>query len=68
MQPVNSSNLFAVDYDSWRATLTIEFHSGGMYEYYSVPRSVYAELMNADSHGRYFHRHIKGRYRYRRIA
>ena len=68
MQLVNSSNLFGVDYDSWRETLTIEFHSGGVYEYYSVPHSVYAGLMSADSHGGYFHQHIKSRYSYRRIA
>ena len=67
MQLVSSSNLFAVDYDSWQATLTIEFHSGGVYEYYSVPHSVYAGLISADSHGRYFHKHIKGCYNYQRI-
>ena len=47
--------------------LTIEFNSGGIYEYYNVPRSEYIGLMNAGSHGRYFHVYIKNHYNYRRI-
>jgi hypothetical protein len=67
MIAVQSSDLCAVDYD-WSGTLTIEFHSGGVYEYYHVPQSEYDGLMNASSHGRYFHAYIKNRYDYRRIA
>ena len=67
MTAVESSDLKAVDFDEWSATLTIEFHSGGVYEYYGVPFSVYSELLNARSHGKYFRAHIKDRYRYRRI-
>jgi hypothetical protein len=64
---VQSSNLAAVDYD-WSGTLTIAFHSGGVYEYYQVPYSEFVGLMQADSHGTYFHTHIKGRFSYRKIA
>jgi len=67
MIAVQSSDLAAVDYD-WSGTLTIEFHSGGVYEYYHVPPSVYNGLMSASSHGKYFHAYIKNRYGYRRIA
>ena len=67
MVEVQSSNLAAVDYD-WSKTLTIAFHSGGFYEYYGVPHSEYAALLNADSHGKYFHAYIKNRYRYRRVG
>ncbi len=63
---VPSSNLAAVDY-RWNGTLTVAFHSGGVYEYYGVPHSIYAGLMNAASHGRYFHARIKDRFRYRRL-
>lgn len=66
MITVQSSNLRAVDYD-WSGTLTIAFHSGGVYEYFDVPHAEYAGLMNASSHGKYFHAHIKNRYAYRRI-
>jgi hypothetical protein len=67
MTAVQSSDLAAVDYD-WSSTLTIEFHSGGVYEYYNVPHSEYAGLMNASSHGKYFHAYIKNRYACQRIA
>jgi len=67
MIAVQSSDLRAVDYD-WSGTLTIEFHSGGAYEFYNVPPSEYDGLMNASSHGKYFHAHIKNRYDYQRIA
>jgi hypothetical protein len=67
MTAVLSSNLAAIDYD-WSGTLTIAFHSGSVYEYYHVPPSEYDGLMNASSHGQYFHARIKNRYAYRRIA
>jgi len=63
---VQSANLAAVDY--WSGTLKIAFHSGGVYEYFNVPHFEYVALMNASSHGKYFHAHIKGRYSYRKIA
>jgi hypothetical protein len=64
---VQSSNLLGVDYD-WSGTLTIAFHSGGVYAYYQVPNSEYAGLMRASSHGKYFHAHIKNRYSCRKIS
>ena len=67
MITIQSSDLSAVDYDGWSGTLTIEFHSGGVYEYYHVPPSEYDGLMNARSHGKYFHAYIKNRFSCRRI-
>ena len=67
MVAVQSSDLAAVGYNGW-GTLVIEFHSGGVYEYYGVPYSEYVALMNASSHGKYFHANIKDRYSYRKIA
>jgi hypothetical protein len=65
--PVNSTDLRSVGYDSSTRVLEVEFHSGGVYEYYSVPQPTYEGLMNAPSHGKYFHRYIKNVFRYRRI-
>ena len=65
MIPVNSSNLSAVGYDG--STLRISFHSGGVYDYYNVPASVYEDLMNAPSKGKYHAAYIKGYYRYARV-
>ena len=66
MTAIESTDLAGVDYH-WDGTLTIAFHSGGHYEFYHVPVSIYAGLMDADSHGKFFHARIKNRYRYHRI-
>ena len=62
MISVNSSDLSAVGYDSATETLTIEFNSGGLYEYYGVPQNIYEGLMSSPSKGQYFHRFIKESY------
>jgi len=63
MQPVNSSNLEAVGYDSSSSTLRIRFHSG-TYDYHGVPASIYQGLMNASSKGEYHHAFIKNAFRF----
>jgi len=66
-QHVSSSNIHSIGYDLNSQTLEIEFHSGGIYQYFNVPESTYNALMSASSHGSFFSRQIKGRYRYRQI-
>ena len=61
-KPLVSSNIRSIGYEQSTLTLEIEFHSGGIYQYYSVPLNVYEALMKASSHGKYFHAHIKGKY------
>lgn len=58
---VNSSAIRDVGYDGH--TLTVEFHTGRIYDHHGVSHSVYAEFMNASSMGAYYNRHIRGRYR-----
>ncbi len=65
--PVSSSNLRSVGYDVATQTLEIEFHNGGVYEYYNVPITTYHGLLGALSKGKYFHAHIKSVYRYSKI-
>jgi len=65
--PVSSSNLSSVGYDEEDRVLEIEFNSGGVYQYYDVPPRIHRDLMNASSHGSYFHREIKENYRYDQI-
>ncbi len=57
--PVQSSSLASVGYDPATCTLEVEFHSGGVYQYFRVPRQVYESLINAASKGSYFHHNIK---------
>ena len=67
-QHVVSSNLLSVGYDESSGTLEIEFRTGGIYQYFGVPNSIYIGLISADSKGRYFHSMIKnGGYAFRKI-
>lgn len=66
--PVSSSNISSIGYDSQQQILEIAFHNRSVYRHFGVPEHLYEELMNADSHGRYYDRYIKkGGYRYERI-
>jgi len=66
-QLVDSSNIRSIGYDSRSQTLEIEFHSGGIYQYFNVLKSTYNGLTAASSCGSYFHRHIKDQYRWTQI-
>lgn len=61
-QKVNSSNLASIGYDKEKEILEIEFNHGGVYQYFDVPIEEYEALMNADSHGSYFHHNIRDVY------
>lgn len=61
-QYVSSSDLSSIGYDESSQVLEIEFNNGGIYQYESVPPSVYQDLINASSIGQYFHRSIKNVY------
>ena len=66
-QPVRSSNIASIGYDSSTNTLEVEFLSGAVYQYYGVPKAVYEGLMNASSHGSFLATHVKGRYQYKEL-
>jgi hypothetical protein len=65
--PVSSSNLSSVGYDESKQVLEIEFNGGRVYQYFDVPKRIHEELMNANSHGKYFHRNIEDNYSYDQI-
>ena len=48
-------------------TLTVEFVSGAIYEYYYVPTVVAEAFITAPSFGRFLWKNIRGYYPYRRI-
>lgn len=58
-EPVTSTNLASVGYDKETEQLEIEFHSGSVYLYSYVPERIYDGLMQARSHGSYFHANVK---------
>ena len=65
MIPVVSSDIASIGYE--KGTLYIIFNSGGLYSYDNVPESIYAGLMSASSHGKYFHMYIKNSYPYHKM-
>ncbi|HEY9872429.1 MAG TPA: PIN-like domain-containing protein [Candidatus Obscuribacterales bacterium] len=65
---VESDYLRSVGYDSSNHILEIEFQRGGVYQYKDVSAEVYAELMNAPSHGKYFNDNIKDAYPFQKVS
>ena len=64
---VKSSTIRAIGYDPTTATLEIEFHRRGTYQYEGVPEFLYRGLMLADSKGEFFNSRIANRYRHREV-
>lgn len=65
---VESSAFQAAAYVESQARLYLLFRSGAVYRYFNVPGCRYDEFLAADSKGRYFGRHIRGRFRYERMS
>ena len=61
-RPVSSSAISSVGYNPKEEVLELEFSGGGVYDYYGVPRKVYAALMSAESKGRFVSQQIRGQY------
>ncbi|MDJ0743577.1 MAG: lysine--tRNA ligase [Xenococcaceae cyanobacterium MO_167.B27] len=50
------------DYDAEKQILKIEFNNGSIYKYLDVPESIYKELKETPSVGKYFNSHIKDKF------
>ena len=66
-EPVSSSNLAEIGYDSQTLTLEVCFKSGRIYQYFGVPEHIYNGLRAAGSPGGYLNREVKGNFRYARV-
>ena len=63
LKPIQSSNLAATGYDPATKVLAIRFTGGDkVYHYQDVPPEVAAGLDSAESAGRYFASHIRGKF------
>jgi hypothetical protein len=67
-QPVESTSLSAVAFNSATQTLEVEFQGDRVYHYYGVPWAVFADLQQADSKGRFFNSRIRNHYPYVRVG
>jgi hypothetical protein len=65
---VESKTLATVAYDSTNQLLWLEFRSHAVYCYFGVPTAVHRDLLEANSKGNYFNRHIRHRFLYQRAA
>jgi len=63
----NSTSLNAAAYRDQSAVLDLEFKSGAVYRYFTVPANTYQELLWAESKGAYFNHHIRNRFPYTQI-
>ncbi len=62
MHPVESSNVESIGYHPETKTLAVKFKSGGLYHHADVPQSVYDAFASADSKGKHYGAHVKGRF------
>lgn len=62
---VISSNIRSIGY--LNNILEIEFNDCSIYQYYDVPYTLYNQIMNAPSKGKFFAAFIKNKYSYKRI-
>ena len=63
----DSSNIAGFGYSSETHVLSVEFNSGGRYDYYVVPEAVFEQMKAASSRGKFLAQNIKGIYRYARV-
>ena len=62
MKPVKSSNIKAIGYNAVKKELHIQFSSGSTYAYHGVTPELHAALLNAESIGSHFARHIRPKF------
>lgn len=67
-QIVESKNIRSVGYDADQFTLEVEFHDGGIYQYYNVPRYIFTEMTDGRSVGSYFALYVKGKFDYKKVG
>lgn len=67
-QSVVSSSVRSIGYEDASATLEVLFNNGRRYQYAGVPVEVHRAFLTAQSHGRYFHAHIRDKYPTRQIV
>lgn len=62
LQAVTSSNINSIGYNPEGRKMYVKFNHGGTWEYVGVPPEVYAEMCGAESVGKYFADHVKGKF------
>ena len=68
MVAIRSSSLAQVAYDCHQSILRVQFRDGAAFDYEGVPLQTYLDLLQADSKGAYFNRHIRNLYSHTKRA
>jgi hypothetical protein len=63
-----STLIRAFNYVETTSILEVTFVSGAVYRYYDVPAEIGYAMRQAFAKGEFFNQHIRGRYRYERMA
>jgi uncharacterized protein len=66
-EPVSSSTILSIGYESGSQTLEVEFKHGGIYQYYNVPETVYQQFMESTSKGQFHHTYIRNAFPFSRV-
>jgi KTSC domain-containing protein len=66
--PLESSTLASALYLPESRELELEFHSGEIYRYFSVPPQAYHDLLAAPSKGGYYNFNIRNRFDFQRLG
>lgn len=67
MVQVKSSNVEAVGHDAKRGELHVRFKGGSHYVYQGVPPTVHAELMGAESAGKFIAANVRAKFSHRKL-
>lgn len=62
-----SSQIKQYKHEPERKVMTVEFRSGGVYEYADVDEAAFDAFHKAESHGKHLGMHIKGKHAFKRI-
>lgn len=66
-QEVESSMMDDIAYDEATEQLAVTFKNGSVYHYYDVEQPIFDGLEQAKSKGKFFIRHVRPWYKYKRI-
>ena len=65
---LESTSLASVQYDPALQRLEVEFRDGEQYVYFQVPSRRYQELLDSDSKGAFFNRHIRNCFAFKQLT
>lgn len=62
-----SANVLDYGHDPQANELHVRYKNGGHYVYQDVPEAKYHEMLGADSVGGFLHRHIRDKFKHRKL-